>query len=167
MHCPSCGTDTNLEQRFCRSCGMDLETVSKLVAAHSSPEKLKLEKSLTEKAIRLRMYQSFKWGMICFILGMALLAATKTIGLDKMFNLGPLFLLFLGMGIMLFGALSPMRHALQSKKVLDPGRTAELHEAGATKELPSARVPVPVASITERTTQLIATEDMSRPGKRS
>jgi len=55
MHCPSCGTDTTLEQRFCRSCGMDLETVSKLVAAHSSPETLEIEKSLTEKAAGKRM----------------------------------------------------------------------------------------------------------------
>src|SRR6185436_12458013 len=104
MHCPSCGAETTLEQRFCRSCGMDLETVSKLVAAHSSPETLKLEKSLSEKATQKRMYQSIKWGMICFILGMAALATTKTLGLDKVFNLGPLFLLFMGMGIMLYGA---------------------------------------------------------------
>jgi hypothetical protein len=39
------------------------------------------------------MYQSIKWGMICFILGTAALATTKTLGLDKVFNLGPLFLL--------------------------------------------------------------------------
>ena len=98
MHCPSCGAETTLEQRFCRGCGMDLETVSKLVAAHSSPETLKLEKSGTDKVSRQRMYQSFKWGLICFILGMAALATTKTLSLDKTFNLGPLLLLFLGMG---------------------------------------------------------------------
>jgi hypothetical protein len=164
MHCPSCGAETTLEQRFCRSCGMDLETVGKLVAAHSSPEKLKLEKSLTEKASRQRMYQSLKWGMICFILGMAALATTKTLALDKAFNLGPLFLLFMGMGLMLYGVLSPMRdHASKSRKVLDSGRTGELHEAEATKELMSAPVPVSVPSITERTTQLLATEDAGKP----
>jgi hypothetical protein len=168
MHCPTCGTDTNLEQRFCRSCGMDLEAVSKLVAEHSSPEGLKQEKSLAKKDIQRRMYQSFKWGIICFILGMATLATTKTLGLDKIFNLGPLFLVFLGMGIMLFGALSPMQnHASRSREVPDPGRTAELNETEATKELPPARVPVPVVSITERTTQLIATEDMRKPSERS
>lgn len=164
MHCPSCGAETTLEQRFCRSCGMDLETVSNLVIAHSSPEALKREKSLTKKAIQQRMYQSFKWGMIFFIFGMASLATVKTLGFAKVFNLGPLFLLFLGMGIMLFGALSPMRdhHALQARKTLPPKQTGELHEAETTRELPAARVPVSVPSITERTTQLIATEDAGK-----
>jgi hypothetical protein len=165
MHCPSCGAETILEQKFCRSCGMDLETVSKLVVAHSSPETLKIEKSLTKRAVQKRMYQSIKWGMICFILGMAALATTKTLSLDKIFNLGPLFLLFMGMAIMLYGVLSPMRdRASKSSKSLDPGRTGELHEAETTRELTSARVPVAVPSITERTTQLIATDhaDKSR-----
>jgi len=164
MHCPSCGAETTLEQRFCRSCGMDLENVSKLVVAHSSPEKLKAEKCLTKKSSRERMYQSFKWGVICFLLGMASLATTRTLSLDKTYNLGPLFLVFIGMGIMLYGLLSAMRaSASQTSKVLDAGRTGELHEAEATKELPSARVPVSVPSITERTTQLLATEDVGKP----
>ena len=164
MHCPSCGAETSLDQRFCRSCGMDLETVSKLVAAHSSPETLKLEKSLTEKANRQRMYQSLKWGMICFILGMAALATTKTLALDKIFNLGPLFLLFMGMGLMLYSVLLPMRdRAANSRRLPGLGTTSELPETEATKELPAARVPVPVASVTERTTQLIATEKVGTP----
>ena len=165
MHCPSCGAETTLEQRFCRSCGMDLETVSKLVAAHSSPESLKLEKSLTEKANRQRMYQSFKWGMTCFILGTAALAATKTLGFDKTFNLGPLLLVFVGMGIMFYGGvLLPMRERVPgSRKLPGPGSTSELPETETTKELPAARIPVPVASVTERTTQLIAVEKMGTP----
>jgi len=163
MHCPTCGTDTTPDQRFCRSCGMDLETVSKLVAAHSSPETLKVEKSVTEKAIGKRMYLSFKWGMICFLLGMATLAIVKTLGFDKTFNLGPLLLLFLGMGIMVFGILSSLRDlASKSTKVLDRDRTGELPEAEVTKALPPAGVPVPVASITERTTQLIPTQSASK-----
>lgn len=162
MHCPSCGAETTIEQKFCRTCGMDLETVSQLVTAHASPETLKREKSLTKRAIQRRMYQSFKWAMIIFILGMASLATVKTLGFAKVYNLGPLFLVFLGMGLMLFGALSPMRdrYALQARKVLHPPRTGELHEAEATKALASARVPVSIPSITERTTQLIANEDI-------
>jgi hypothetical protein len=157
MHCPSCGAQTTLEQRFCRSCGMDMETVSKLVLAHSSPEKLKQEKSLTEKARRHRMYRSFKYGFVCFIVGMAALAATRTLGFDKTYNLGPLLLLFAGMGVMFFGALSLKGEgALKSTKVLDPGQTGELYKVEETKELSSARVPASVPSVTERTTQLIA-----------
>ena len=142
---------------------MDLETVSKLVAAHSSPETLTVEESVAEKRIQKRMYRSFKWGMICFLLGMASLATVKTLGFDRTFNLGPLLLLFLGMGIIVFGILTSLRDfASKPTKVLDRDPTAELQEAGATKELPAAGVPVPVASITERTTQLIPTQDPSK-----
>jgi cytochrome c biogenesis protein CcdA len=164
MHCPSCGAETTLEQRFCRSCGMDLETVSKLVAAHSSPEKLKLEKSLTENAIRQRRYQSLRWGMLLFILGTAALSVVKTLALNQTFKLIALSLLFLAMGVMFFGVFTPTRdNASKPGKVSGPGRTGELPEAEATKELPSARIPVPVPSITERTTQLLATEEAGKP----
>jgi hypothetical protein len=143
---------------------MDLETVSKLVAKHASPEALKLEKSRTEKASRQRMYQSFKYGMICFIVGMAALATTKTLAFDKVFNLAPLFLLFIGMGVMLYGVLSQMRDGVSSSRKLPGlGSTSELPETETTKELRPASVPVPVASVTERTTQLIATEKVRTP----
>jgi hypothetical protein len=166
MHCPSCGVETTLEQRFCRSCGMDLETVSKLVTAHASPESLKLEKSLTKKATQRRMYQSMKWGMLLFILGMASLGITKTLGFDKVYNLGPLILLFSGMLIMLFGMiLFPMRdQVLGSRKLPKLASTNALPKTETTRELPSARIPVSVPSITERTTQLIAKEPSKRQG---
>jgi hypothetical protein len=138
---------------------MDLEAVSRLVARHSSPEALKPEESRTKRASQQRMYQTFKYGMICFVGGMAALAITKTLAFDKIYNLAPLLLLFAGIGIMLYGVVTSMRDRASSSRTL-PGlrSTGELPETESTKELPSARVPVPVASVTERTTQLIANE---------
>ena len=164
MHCPSCSAECTLEQRYCRSCGMDLETVSKLVAEHSSPEALKLEESLSKKANQQRMYQSLKWGMISLILGMAVLTIVKTLALDKTFNLVGALLLFMAMGLMAYSVLAPMsERASRSKKLPASGRTSELSETDTTRELPAAGVPIPAASITERTTQLIATEKVSTP----
>ena len=114
------------------------------------------------------MYQSFKWGMSSFILGMALLAVLKTLAFDKTFNLIGMFFLFLGMALMFDGALSQMRAGAWKSRKLPPSHPdlpAELPETEATKKLPAARVPVPLASITERTTQLIAIEDAGKPGK--
>jgi hypothetical protein len=136
---------------------MDLETVSKLVAEHSSPETLKSEKSLSKKAVQNRMYYLLMWGMASFILGMAVLVVVKTLELNKTINIAGSFLLFLAMGLMTYAVLSPMRDgSSKSGKILDPARTGELTETEVTKALPSARVPVP--SITERTTQLIANQ---------
>jgi hypothetical protein len=163
MHCPSCGTDTTIDQRFCRSCGKGLETISKLVAEHSSPDMLKHEKSLSRKANELRLFNSLKWGMMAFILGMAVLFLVKTIGLGKGFNLIGGALLFISMGWMCYAVLSPMRDPLsRSRKFRALGMTGELPETANTTELAPARVPVPIASITERTTQLISADDTAR-----
>jgi hypothetical protein len=36
MHCPTCGTQAPIAQKYCKSCGMDLQTVSATVADHLS-----------------------------------------------------------------------------------------------------------------------------------
>jgi hypothetical protein len=166
MHCPSCGAETTLDQRYCRGCGMQLEAVSKLVVAHSSPEALKLEKMLARKSVQQQVYRSAKWGLSLFILGMAVLFTTKTLGFAKPFNLVGGALMFLAMGLMCYSLLVPLRHAgSRSKKLPAPGAPDELPKTASTKELPAARepFPVPVASVTERTTQLIAVEKMGTP----
>jgi hypothetical protein len=126
---------------------------------------LKLEKSLSRKANEQRMYNSLKWGMMALILGSAMLFLVKTLGLGKGFNLIGGFLLFLAMGWMCYAALSTMRGSSPaSVRFPRVDGTGELPEMDITKELTSAHIPVPVASITERTTQLIAADDA---GKRS
>ena len=32
MHCPSCGNESSIDQKFCRKCGFNLEPVGKLLA---------------------------------------------------------------------------------------------------------------------------------------
>jgi hypothetical protein len=65
----------------------------------------------------------------------------------------------MAMGLMCYSVLAPLRErAANSRNLPGSGRTNELAETETTKELPPARVPVPVGSVTERTTQLIATE---------
>ena len=143
---------------------MELDAVSKLVVAHSSPEALKLEKMLARKSIQQQVYHSAKWGLSLFILGMAVLFTTKTLGFAKPFNLVGGAIMFMAMGLMCYSLLVPLRHAgSRSRKLPGSGPTGELPEAASTKELPAAREPVPVASVTERTTQLIAVEKMGAP----
>ena len=75
-----------------------------------------------------------------------------------------LLLLFAAMGLMAYSVIAPMStRARKSRKLPEAGRTSELSEAETTRELPAARVPLPVPSVTERTTQLIATENARTP----
>jgi hypothetical protein len=67
------------------------------------------------------------------------------------------------MAAMAVAVLSPFRDGFPaSRKISRVAGTGELPETEITKELPSARIPVPVASITERTTQLIAADDTAK-----
>ena len=36
MYCPHCGTQTSVNQQFCRSCGMSLQMISRVLAEHLS-----------------------------------------------------------------------------------------------------------------------------------
>ena len=36
MYCPTCGTEASTNQKFCRSCGMELQIIFQLVAKHVS-----------------------------------------------------------------------------------------------------------------------------------
>ena len=77
MHCPTCGTKASTDQKFCRSCGMDLWIVSQLVASHLSvtdPSLLPVE-NMDGKPHR--MAPLLFSGIAAFIIGMALLVANQ------------------------------------------------------------------------------------------
>jgi uncharacterized membrane protein YvbJ len=40
MHCPNCGSEAPMEQKFCRSCGFGLGKVAMLIAEQASDENL-------------------------------------------------------------------------------------------------------------------------------
>jgi hypothetical protein len=84
MHCPNCAQPATADQQFCRSCGMSLEAVSKLVAEHSSsPVEIqkKADKVALEAAIVRSMFNWLMWGMIILGLGVFLLIVNKNIGI--------------------------------------------------------------------------------------
>jgi hypothetical protein len=64
MHCPNCGIESDLEQKFCRSADFSLEPVSKLILAGSTaadePKTAKLER---DKILMRRMVSWMMWGI--------------------------------------------------------------------------------------------------------
>ena len=52
MHCPGCGTEAPVTQKFCRSCGFCLEKVPQLVAEQLSESEEILTSAATEKLQR-------------------------------------------------------------------------------------------------------------------
>ena len=48
MYCPTCGNQTSLDQKYCRSCGMGLQMISQAVGEHQGQFIEKHEGSDTE-----------------------------------------------------------------------------------------------------------------------
>ena len=158
MHCPTCGTTTATDQRFCRSCGMSLEAVSQLVAAHSPSDEVTIQKHQTEKAALARMVKWMLWGFLVLGLGILLLVTHKIFALDRLVSFIASCLLLLGAGIAMYGLLAALRDgaSTQSKSP----KPDKLPPAETAKSLPEERIPVPLPSVTESTTELLAQRDV-------
>jgi hypothetical protein len=155
MHCPSCGNESSLEQKFCRKCGFNLEPVSQLVVARPDAE-TKLEKQESDRAILRRMYRWMMWGFLILLIGVVMLVSGKAFDLPKF--LGPLssFLLIGGATAAGYGVLAALRDGLvASKKLPHAAETRRELSGSQTSELPDNNIPASLPSVTERTTQLI------------
>lgn len=138
---------------------MSLEPVGKLVAAHSSSpeaEEMKVRQADAERAMIQRMTRWMSWGMLILGIGVLMLIVNKSFVPGKWLQLLASLLLLTGVGMALYGVLAHIRDGatLTGKTNL---RSFPLGEP--TKSLPTRGIPVPLPSVTERTTQLIAPPD--------
>lgn len=153
MHCPNCGQESSLEQKFCRQCGFNLEPVSKLIVGGRDDD-APSDKREAERQLVRRMFRWISWGCLILFAGIILVVFNKGFIHEPMFqSIATLFILA-GTALAGYGVLSSI-----VKGTYLPDKTAnastQIDHDNATKELPEPRIPVPVPSVTERTTQLI------------
>jgi len=162
MHCPGCGTEAPVTQRFCRSCGFSLEKVPQLVAEQS-------EELLTSKAaekLQKRQQKIERWLVRTGIGLAALIALSFLIGLIYLMLAGNLpivpgiVLLILLLGGFVAGSLGI--YAEKLKKTLSRSsslRSRSLPEREITSKPPLEAFEGPFLSVTERTTNLLDKDD--------
>ena len=161
MYCPKCGTETSTDQKFCRACGLGLAKI-----ASELTEQLPLSvdnKSLSEKErlerIGMAALSVFGAGLFCLFLyfivyDMMILRGKVTnglalIGLAIMMGCGIL-------SVILFAKAKEAEEVAGKRKVegaanVSATRTKELLTEGNFE-------PVPVPSVTDRTTDLLFVE---------
>jgi len=156
MHCPGCGTKISGAQQFCRACGLDLEQVSRLLAAQilASPRELQGKGQMIEK-----------WGSNLLLGSLGLLyVALCWIIIDQVIigggqALAGLALLMILTGITLGSALKSYASFL--RKSLDKQEPLRSTGIGSPEDemklLPNSKV-VSVSSVTEHTTELLMAE---------
>jgi hypothetical protein len=139
---------------------MNLESVSQLVAQHSSQSistaQNKIVKAEQERAILKRMVQRMMWGMLLIGIGIILIVTNKSFAIRYIGLVSTLFLLG-GTGLGIYGVLAALRDGIAiSVGRLPPG----ISEATDVKLLPTQRDALRVPSVTERTTHLIARDGL-------
>jgi hypothetical protein len=160
MHCPGCGNESSLDQKFCRKCGFNLEPVSKLIVNSPTADELKLEKAERERIALRRMVSWMMWGMLILLIGVVLIVINKQFNVDPLVKLIGTFLTLGGVSVATYGLLDTMRGGKARPKsgaVEIDSQTVTSTEnvkVDTTREL-EERLPIPLASVTERTTSLI------------
>jgi hypothetical protein len=169
MHCPGCGTEGDLDQKYCRKCGFDLAPVSKLILKGGGEvDDSKLDKTERDKLIMRRMVSWMMWGMLTLLIGIVTtIIGKQLIGmmvtilgnhlpLERLVGLLGSFLILGGVSVTTYGVLDALRGGLKKRRAADiaPPANNEILPASTTKEL-EGRLPTPMTSVTERTTQLI------------
>ena len=169
MHCPGCGTEAPVTQKFCRSCGFCLEKVPDLVAEQLSESK----EILTSEAAEKLQKRQQKIDRALSITGFgftALMALSILTGLIYLLIVGNLpivpgiVLLTLILGGSVAGLLAMYSEKL--KKSLSSGsslRSRHFPEEEKSK-LPIEAYDGPLISVTERTTNLLEKDHVVESG---
>lgn len=161
MHCPKCGAEAPLTQKFCRVCGFSLDKIPQLVTQQSSEPAQLLNDEVAEK-LQERKQKIEHWLSMSGI-GFAALAALSLLsGLIYLMIVGnmPLVPGFVILTLLLCGIVagSLVVYSESLKKTLSGRnslRSSTLpQEAAMSGALPEA-FPGPPISITERTTTLL------------
>jgi hypothetical protein len=165
MHCPGCGTEAPVTQRFCRSCGFSLEKVPQLVAEQLSESEEILPIKAAEK-LQKRQQEIEHWLAITGIGFITLIAISALIGLIYLMFAGSLpivpgiVLLILVLGA--FVAASLAMYSEKLKMTLTGSsqlRSRPLPEREVTSKPPLEAFQGPFLSVTERTTSLLDKDD--------
>ncbi len=146
MYCPNCGKDNSNEQRFCRSCGLSLQPISRVLGnelSESGDAQVEVIKRGQKKWLNPLVY-----GFLLLTLGIVIVIFGKTLlGEQLVADIGTVVAV-LGIGLLGFKGVSLIR----SQSGL-PHQSKALPEAEVTAKLPPASEFGSVPSITEHTTR--------------
>jgi zinc-ribbon domain len=172
MYCPNCGIETTPDRKFCRSCGMDLITISRVLMGElqvvepgSGATSLALPWYSQRRGMAKFGFATF-WGGILLaalfgIVGSAIEEVDHSAGLmiQNFAGLGGLVVL-VGIGLMLYSLFLSKAPAN-----FQPPRQMGLPKSQPQASLPPESYRQPISSVTESTTKLFDESDQTTPAR--
>ena len=164
MFCPNCGTESSSEQKFCRSCGFTLHTVSQLLAGQHAPDAVDQTLIETVERYQSQRQKLLRWGFLVLWGGLLVLAIGKVADWNDHpeFGTAPIWTVLHSLGdfapIVFVIGIGLMIYSLFLPKVTAPLKSHQpkmMPEPKQTLSFEPQRQPESAVSVTEHTTELL------------
>ena len=160
MFCPNCGATNSIAQKFCRSCGMNIESSALSLVEHLPPNPSQLRK----RGESLEKFGNIAFGglgiaVVAGIVGLIYLILTRMVFAGDRLVVGILLI-----GFLVFAGLTLAYVFLkesQKEKLAKLDSNLQLELAGSHSSLLNEGHFQPAASVAERTTELLSPERRS------
>lgn len=155
MHCPNCGIQTSIDQKFCRTCGMSLTAVAEAMVAHqaaagSDTPLVENDKRENDKRALRRMGFGMFLAIVIMFIGAGVLGVNKRMFHSDLVWLLGLIMVLAGTIGAAYAVISPLwQQRSKPRKSTGDQRSAGLE--GSVHTSPEG-LPAPPPSITEQTT---------------
>ena len=171
MFCPNCGIESEPNRKFCRSCGLSLETISQVLAGQAPVIQPAGEPLTPQQPVDGDRQKMKRWGFIIMMGGLLLAALLGILGgafsnLDS--DLGGFIASLAGLGGVVFLAgIGTMIYSLLLPKTafrFQPRNQTALPPVQQPLNIQSDYGRMPASSVTENTTELLDTPHTAPKG---
>ena len=163
MFCPACGSKNKNDQRFCRSCGMNLES-----AAESLRDLKPTEQSdLARREHFLEVFGNIAFGgfgivLLIAVLGLIYYIFTRMVLGGEQPLAGVLLINFILFAVLTLVYVIANEDLKEKKKKARPAPPKELENPVVTGKLLEEKEFEPIPTVTENTTDLLPVRDRER-----
>jgi hypothetical protein len=161
MNCPKCGSQTQPDQKFCRSCGAGLEMLTQRLASSATVSVLEGKPAIFLDDERQRAAGWMQWGMIILFMGVAIGVIGKMLMHAEIVTVVGVLVSLAGMFLTAYPFLLPSPRQRHDASL--PTQPEALLQSQPPNYLQQRDNIEFVPSITERTTVLLEDSTATKP----